>query len=295
MSATVTALDITSLEVDMRHTLLLFAKALDYVGVDDCHHGHRVAYISACCAERLGWSAEKIQKSFFAGLIHDCGVSKTREHLDLLAEMAPETAQAHCERGYTALMQCSILNGFSDIVRCHHTHWDKLVSMNVDEEDRDVAALVFLADRVDFLRAGCIADHQEDLVTLHKVSISDSIKAKSGTLFCPEMVEAMCGIIETDGFWFKMEVEHIESMALTFDADEWYNQMLSVEQITEVATFLAKIVDAKSPFTYEHSIRVAQLAHYLGGKMHLPARPVICFMWQDWCTILANSEPRMNC
>ncbi|MBV7298064.1 HD domain-containing phosphohydrolase [Enterovibrio paralichthyis] len=272
MSATVTALDTTVLEVDMRHTLLLFAKALDYVGVDDCHHGHRVAYISACCAEKLGWDPVKVQKSFFSGFIHDCGVSKSREHLDLLAEMAPETAGAHCERGYTALMQCSILHAFSNIVRFHHTHWEELVQQDIPEDDRDVAALVFLADRVDFLRAGSVAGLQDDLVTLHKVSIGESIRAKAGTMFCPEMVEVMCELIDTDGFWFKMDVNHIEMMAQSFDADEWYNQKLSIEQITEVATFLAKIVDAKSPFTYEHSIRVAQLAHYLGGKMHLPSQ-----------------------
>lgn len=269
MSSTLAAYEVASLEMDMRHTLLLFARTLDYVGVDDCHHGHRVAYISACCAAKMGWSDKKIQRCFFSGLIHDCGVSKTQEHQQLLAKMMPESALEHCERGYVALMQCSVLQGFSNIVRYHHTDWEVLKTLDVAEDERDIAAMVFLADRVDFLRAEYLTEGLEDLITLYKQEIAEQIREHAGTLFHPQMVNAMCDILATDGFWFKMDTNHIESMALSFDADGWYNQMLSVPEITEVATFLAKIVDAKSPFTYEHSIRVSQLAHYLDGKMRL--------------------------
>lgn len=258
-----------TLDVDMRHTLLLFAKALNYVGIDDCYHGHRVAYISAYCAKALGWGAKKVQKSFFAGLIHDCGVSKSTEHNTLLQQMRPDAVEVHCHRGHQALMECSILKGFAQIVLHHHTPWELLSRLEMNSDDRDITALIFLADRVDFLRATYVKEEEEHLLPLHKGEIEQSLRAYAGTLFRPDFVEAMCQLIATDGFWYKMDVEHIESIALSFDADTWYDQMLTIPELTEVATFLAKLVDAKSPFTYHHSLRVAKLVYFLAERMNL--------------------------
>lgn len=46
-------------EVDLKQALIWVARALDYVGVDDTHHNHRVAYIAYQCALALGWDLKK--------------------------------------------------------------------------------------------------------------------------------------------------------------------------------------------------------------------------------------------
>lgn len=275
MFRTMPAHQFDTLNVDMRHTLLLFAKALNYVGIDDCYHSHRVAYISANCAHTMRWNAKKVQKSFFAGLIHDCGVSKSTEHEMLLKQMRPDDVEAHCHRGYEALIECSILRGFAQIIRHHHTPWELLSRLEMNNDDRDIAALIFLADRVDYLRAthvGHVGMGDEYLLPLHKEEIEQGLRMYAGSLFRPDFVEAMCQLIATDSFWYKMDVEHIESTALSFDADPWYDQTLTITELMEVAMFLARLVDAKSPFTYHHSLRVANLVYFLAERMNLSAQ-----------------------
>ena len=48
-------------EVDLKQALIWVARALDYVGVDDTHHSHRVAYIAYQCALTLGCDIKKAE------------------------------------------------------------------------------------------------------------------------------------------------------------------------------------------------------------------------------------------
>lgn len=247
-------------KIDVRHALLAVATVLDFVGVDDLHHGHRVAYMAYECANVLGWSDEKKQFAYFAGLIHDCGVSSSEEHLRLLKLMQPEDATSHSRRGYEALVKCPILERFALTVLYHHTPWLELQSLDISEFDRDIAALIFLSDRTDFLRARYTHGCHEELITLHEGLVADNLRAHSEVLFEPQMVLAMCQLVSKDGFWYNMNSVHIEQMALDFEVNQLYDKELGIEGVKQLARFLARIVDAKSPFTFHHSDKVALLA-----------------------------------
>jgi len=246
--------------IDVRHALLAVATALDFVGVDDLHHGHRVGYMAYECADVLGWPDEKKQFAYFAGLIHDCGVSSSEEHLRLLKLMQPEDAQCHSQRGYEALLKCPILDVFAPVVLYHHTPWLELQSHELSVFDRDIAALIFLADRTDFLRARYTHGCHEELITLHESMVAENLLAHSGTLFEPEMVNAICQLVKKDGFWYNMDATHIELLGLEFKANHFYDKELDIDGVKQLARFLARIVDAKSPFTFHHSEKVALLA-----------------------------------
>ncbi|HAS6348532.1 TPA: HD domain-containing protein [Vibrio vulnificus] len=256
-------------EVDLKHALIWVARALDYVGVDDTHHNHRVAYMAYKCALALGWDLKKAEFSYFAGMVHDCGVSETKEHLMLLETLMPQDAQAHCIRGYQSLQQCNILAQFALPILYHHTHWKELESLDLSPFNKDVAALLYLSDRLDFLRAQYTGDCHSDLVTLHEQTIADTIRANSGTLFHPGMCDTMIKLIMTDGFWFAMESENIETIGLGFSHIDWLQKQLTLSDLVTLGLFLARIVDAKSPFTYQHSQKVAELARFLAGKLAL--------------------------
>lgn len=254
-----------SINIDLRHAILMLARALDYVGVDDFNHGHRVGYIAYECAKRLNWAESRQEFVYFAGLLHDCGVSSIKEHKTLLSGMEPVGAEAHCIRGYEYIKECLVLRPFAEAVRYHHTRWDKLKGLNLPQPERDAAALIFLADRVDVLRATYISDHHPDTVVLHETAISDAIKKGSGSLFHPDFAAAMAELVLVDGFWYNMDQAFIEDVCLSFGADGSYDMPLSVSETINLATFMSRIVDAKSPFTHEHSERVALVAKELAS------------------------------
>ncbi|CAH1570299.1 3'3'-cGAMP-specific phosphodiesterase 1 [Vibrio jasicida] len=256
-------------EVDLKQALIWVARALDYVGVDDSHHSHRVAYIAYQCALALGWDNHQAEFCYFAGMVHDCGVSETREHMMLLEQLVPQDAKAHCIRGYHTLKQCRLLAQFATPILYHHTHWDELDQIDIPPFEKNVAALLYLADRLDFMRAHYVTNCHSDLVTLHEELIAECVLVNAGTLFHPEMCRAMVKLIMTDAFWFAMESEHIETIGMQFENIDWLQKQLSIEDLTSLGLFLARIVDAKSSFTYQHSQKVAELSRYLAKKMGL--------------------------
>ncbi len=202
-------------------------------------------------------------------MIHDCGVSETQEHKMLLDELIPQDAKAHCLRGYQTLKQCRLLSQFAVPVLYHHTHWDELQHLDLPEFEKDVAALLYLSDRLDFMRARYVMNCHCDIVTLHEELIAECVLANAGTLFNPVMCEAMVKLIMTDGFWFAMESENIETIGLNFKSIDWLQKQLTIWDMNSLGLFLARIVDAKSPFTYQHSQKVAELSRYLAGKLGL--------------------------
>ncbi|WP_186176292.1 HD-GYP domain-containing protein [Vibrio jasicida] len=254
-------------EVDLKQALIWVARALDYVGVDDSHHSHRVAYIAYQCALALGWDNHQAEFCYFAGMVHDCGVSETREHMMLLEQLVPQEAKAHCIRGYHTLKQCRLLAQFATPILYHHTHWDELEQIDIPSFEKNVAALLYLADRLDFMRAHYVTNCHSDLVTLHEELIAECVLVNAGTLFHPEMCRAMVKLIMTDAFWFAMESEHIETIGMQFENIDWLQKQLSIEDLTSLGLFLARIVDAKSSFTYQHSQKVAELSRYLAKKI----------------------------
>ncbi|HAS6346566.1 TPA: HD domain-containing protein [Vibrio vulnificus] len=256
--------------VDLKHALIWVARALDYVGVDDLNHNHRVAYIAYQCAQVLGWEKKKQEFCFLSGLIHDCGVSQTTEHSHLISDMLPSESEHHCHIGFQALEQCELLAQFSNIILYHHTDWLHLQHAPISPYEKDVAALIYLADRLDFLRAKYLKNTHQDLITLYKKAITEELTLHKGSLFCPTFVDALITLIHKDGFWFAMDATHIETIPFSFNQLKWLHQDLSLSALTQLGRFIAGIVDAKSPFTYQHSLKVAELSEYLANRMGLP-------------------------
>lgn len=259
------AQDIAPIYIDVRQAFLCIARGLDLVGVDDVHHGHRVAYIAYECAKKMGWSLEKSERTFYAGLLHDCGVSTTNEHKQLLQKMVPKDVFYHCERGFEALENNSLLKSFAPIVRYHHTYDDELEKLNISEDDKDITGLIHLSDRVDFLRSTCIKSDDSEVV-LHKKSIIEQLEKKQA-IFNPILLEYMIKTISVDGFWFSMEYENIERTCLNFSHYQPFNQHLHLSELMSLAHFLAYIVDSKSSYTFKHSEKVAKLAQVLAHDM----------------------------
>ena len=254
-----------SIQVNARHAFLSIARGLDLVGVDDLHHAHRVAYIAYECAKKLQWPQDKIEKTYYSGLIHDCGVSTTKEHFELLHGIDEKNIQYHCIRGYKALKGNTLLDSFADIVRYHHTPFSQLADTNLTQDDQDITALIHLSDRLDFHRCQYV-DTDNSEATIHKQKIHDAISSEHGH-FSKEQLDCMLPLILLDGFWFAMDYESIESMSQDFNCFLPFQEDLKLAEIKSLADFLAHIVDSKSPYTFQHSHKVAEISKGLASQL----------------------------
>ena len=259
-----------SVNAPLSQIVCALSDALDLVGVDDVAHGKRVGIMAAECARALGWDAAECEFLVDLGLLHDIGVSSTQTHQHLLLEFDWENSQSHATRGYELLKDFAPLARLAVPIRYHHTRWDKLetlIGQEISEREALEANLIFLVDRVDtfaapFYAAGTLFEHTE--------AIRERVCSVSGSYFSPLLVEAFIAASVSEVFWLNLEARALR-MLLEEHVASTGSEILSENELLQLAKIFARIVDAKSRFTHEHSEGVTRLAVFLAQQLGLSA------------------------
>ena len=244
--------------VNIREVCYALSEALDYVGMDDVYHGKRVAYMASRMYEALGYSQERVDDIISMGMLHDCGVSNTDIHYNLVTQLDWEGSQNHCLKGAALLQKVSFYKDYSLPILYHHTHWSYLKTVDISDELKENANTIFLVDRVDALRAQ----------NKSRAQIVAILEEQKDLMFSERLVEVFKKVSAPESFWFYLDANNIELFL-----QEWIQKEnahnYSFEEIKEISLMFSDIVDAKSSFTAQHSLKVSQIALYLGKKLSL--------------------------
>ena len=258
----------STFQVNLRDVIYSLSDALDLVGVTHIHHGKRVAFMAVECAKVLGWSAERLDRLFQAGMLHDCGVSRTYIHRRL-TQFEWEGEGEHCRIGAELLASCAALAPLAEIVRHHHTHWQELQGLDLPDEVKLAANCIYLVDRTDILTLAALKDQSN--ILYGREETRQAIAARRGDWFCPELVDAFLQASDSEAFWFSLESDQVRSYASDWIAHDRVREV-PFEELRSLVRIFSVIVDAKSPFTREHSEGVARLARALGERLGLSER-----------------------
>lgn len=251
-------------EIDLRQMILAIEDAVSLVGMNDTNHGKRVGYIACQLGTELGLSESQRQYLFDLGLLHDCGVSTQQMHASLVNYFDWNDAHIHCEIGYDLLKNFKPLAHFATPILYHHTKWQDLQQLDIDKNDAMMANLIFLADRIDVLAAS----HYGSDILLAREDVANSIIGYGESFFNPILIEAFKALKTSEAFWIALENRHITRY--TWDMGQIsLNSPVTMAQLKQLSLIMAYIVDQKSPFTAEHSARVANLAKYLAKQLRL--------------------------
>ncbi len=252
-----------SIRIDLNDAIFALSDSLDLVGIDEVAHGKRVGYMAFKCAEVLGLDKPDRERLFQIGLVHDIGVSSTQVHHHLVTEMQWAHDEDHAITGQKLVNQSRHLTGFATAIRHHHTPWRLLQPMrDLTQQDKKDANLVFLVDRVDALSA---AHYNVDL-QLQVDNIRQRIQGMAGELFSPELIEVFLHASESDSFWLMLEPPHLDRFMIDMRAMTT-PFFIENDDVKDIARIFAQVVDAKSKFTFEHSIGVAALSRFLAAEM----------------------------
>ncbi|MBI5922216.1 MAG: HD domain-containing protein [Betaproteobacteria bacterium] len=255
-----------TIDVDLHQVIYALSDALDLVGIDDVGHGKRVGIMAAACAQALGKSQAETSFLFDLGMLHDIGVSSTSTHNQLVTQFDWSGSQVHCEIGYQLLQDFVPLARLADPVHFHHTRWDKLSTMNeVTRAVAEQANLIYMVDRVDALAA---AHYANGSLLMHTAEIQTKISDNAGTYFSPLLVESFLAVSASEAFWLQLEPRSIQALLqdMQLRAEPC---RASVSELKQLARIFSRIVDAKSQFTAEHSLGVAQLSRLLAERMNV--------------------------
>ncbi len=221
-------------------------------------------------ASRVGLDARTQQSLYDAGLLHDCGVSSTKVHKNLVNEFEWSGAQAHCDRGAELLGAIRPLADLAPIVRHHHRRWVDLLAMDVDPEVARCANLIYLVDRVDSLAAPHYGDHT---LLSRARDVRATIARYAGSIFSTDLVEGFLRCANNEAFWLELTPEFVAryQQGMAARSTSW---RLTWDEFRSCARIFADIVDAKSHYTKEHSVGVSRLSGYLARKLGLA--PALC-------------------
>ena len=257
------------IKIDYDNLIKIVARSLDLVGVDDAYHAQRVAYMASLVSKKMGYESSFVEDLTNAALLHDCGISSTLEHKHLIDEFLWTGAEAHCHRGYEYLAHCKPLAKFADYIKLHHTPWHELKNLDLSEAEKTANNLIFLCDRLDALYAFARETSSLDSVVLNRQELLDKIHERKGYLFKSDLCDALLDLAETDAFWFGLRDEYLGSVVANFNPNDGKSEFLEPKRVRSIGTFLARIIDAKSHYTNDHSIRVSALAGEVARRMNL--------------------------
>lgn len=264
-------LDHPVIEVDLHQAVFALADSLNLVGIDEHQHGERVAYMAIACARHLGWSAAQLDDLLHAALLHDCGVSSSKVHKQLIAEMDWEGAELHCILGEYYLKSFPPLSHLAPVVRHHHTHWRELQHIELSAEIVQASNLIYMVDRVDSLRARLLKEGlaQQQVIEQVRQRIQDAAEER----FAPQLLDAFLQVSSNDAFWLTLEPLNLAEFITSLESNR-PQTLTHYEDVRKLARVFAHIVDAKSSFTFDHSMGVARVANHLASLLELPPRRI---------------------
>jgi HD-GYP domain-containing protein (c-di-GMP phosphodiesterase class II) len=248
--------------LNLTEVAIALSDALNLVGIEDAGHGKRVAFMATEVGKAAGLPADALDRLFLSALLHDCGVSSNRVYRKLTTNFDWEGSAEHCLAGHELLFGFPPFRTAASIVLHHHDRWDSPARAQTEPDIALLANAIFLADRTDVL---CLAFKQGDIL-MARGAVRDGIARRSKGHFSPELVGAFLEASIPEAFWLTLEPRHIdryiEDALLAARPGE-----ADARDLRQLATIFARIVDAKSPFTAQHSLGVARLARVLGGLL----------------------------
>ncbi|MBJ7332083.1 MAG: HD domain-containing protein [Solirubrobacteraceae bacterium] len=171
-------------------------------------------------------------------------------------EFANDLIAARCERGAEIARMLALPEPAAEAIRALDEHWDgngRPRGLKGDEIPL-LGRILGLAQTVEVFSA--IAGPYDAI----EVAV-----ARRGTWFDPELVDALTSLPIGDHLWAQLADENVESHVALREPGEVHLQA-DAAQIDRICEAFARVIDAKSPFTFNHSARVTDVAVGIAGQ-----------------------------
>lgn len=253
-------------EVDFIGTSIAFSQGLDYAQQGIMNHHLRVSLLSLYLGQALRLGEEEMFQLFRSAIIHDLG-AVTMSEKAALQDFEIENADYHCVKGYDFLQDLPLFQTTAEIVRTHHDRWAGNNSSGLAKDRIPLASrIINLVDRVDVLL------NPAENVLMQKEHVLAAIRKYRGVIFDPDLVEILEQITRTESIWLDLVSPWKAERIMTFLPN--HHRTLDAGELHDLAELYARVVDAKSPFTYMHSRGVAQIAVFLAQKAGMSPKEV---------------------
>lgn len=247
------------MKTDLSEIIYSLSRALDLSSSGVANHHKTVALISLAIAKKLKMEEANRNLLFLSALVHDAGVVSREETKDLLL-FEDETPFEHCKKGYEIFSGSKHTAEIAKILLFHHDHFEDVNESGLKKDEIAINSnIIYLADRVAILiqtGSGYILNRRKEII--HKIC------SERGTRFNPIVVDAFLEASEPEAFWLDLQTQLIGEL-INFNKPK-IKIHITPPDLVHIALAFSKIIDSKSPYTYNHSNGVALVAEFLADK-----------------------------
>jgi putative nucleotidyltransferase with HDIG domain len=192
------------------------------------------------------------------------GISRAREVIVAAVQFARaggQIVEARCDRGARIVAGLGFPAAASEAVRALDEHWDGSGRPNRLRGD----AIPVLA------RIACLAQTVDVFLTAFgREAARTMVGDRRGRWFDPHLATVFLAIPDGDPIWDEIrDAEDPDSLAAS--APDGATRMATDDDLDRIATAFADVIDAKSPYTFNHSTGVANYAEAVAGELDLSA------------------------
>lgn len=221
------------------------------------NHGERVAYIlMKMLEETRRYTLQEKHNIFMLGLLHDIGAYRDGE-IDSMLSFDMGDSMEHSIFGYLLFKNFSPLAQYADVILYHHHCNAQYYSVPISNYHRDIAKLIYLADRIDIF---CVQNSVDEL--------PDFLEQHSGRSFHPADIR---------WFWTSQEKHHILEQIKSGEYREevidyiQQNAKLMGDETYKYFMLLMFSVDFRSEYTALHTAYAIQLSKNIADALRIPA------------------------
>ena len=215
-------------------------------------HGKRVSYLVYKVLKKQNkYTPNQIRDICILALIHDIGAYKTEEVHNMVA-FETGAVWEHSAYGYLFAKHFSPLKYIAPVLLFHHAALKELEYLHPSY--REIAQIIFVADRIDVLSLSKIEDWE---------SFVDHFDKLSGSLFDPYVVDLFfrgSGCIVKEDLSYEYSPEFNEVL---------YNSEFSKSEVDAYMNMVVLSIEFRSPQTMNHTFALIKTCKALGKKAGL--------------------------
>lgn len=175
-------------------------------------------------------------------------------------ELAQELIQTRCQRGADIARQLRFSEGVASGIHALDEHWDGggRPDALAGEAISIYARIALLSQVVDVFHT---VGGQRDAL--------QEAQNRSGGWFDPKLIKALERVSDIPEFWPMLNSGDLHQAVLDLEPGQ-FEVPLDEDYLDEIAAAFGQIVDAKSPYTQGHSVRVALYTELVATELSVP-------------------------
>ncbi len=178
-------------------------------------------------------------------------------------DIAQELIQTRCQRGAEIARQLRFSEGVAQGIHALDEHWD-----GSGRPDRLAGEAIPVYARIALLAQVVDVFHTVE----GPAGAMQEAQARAGRWFDPRLVDALERVAARPGFWSQLAADDVDRAVFGLEPGR-FEVPLDDDYLDEIAAAFGQVVDAKSPYTQGHSVRVALYTDLIAAQLGLsPAR-----------------------